>query len=145
VRIMKNLDITKFIATLEEWFKKGPVLSPKFKALVVKYIPIIVLIFGVLSIITGVTSLGLSPLALIGGARSSGILLIGGLGLIISGVMMFMAYPKLKLGKIGGWNLLFWSTIVSMVATLLTGDILNGIISVVIGLYFLFQIKSSYK
>ena len=32
-----------------------------------------------------------------------------------------------------------------MVATLLTGDILNGIISVVIGLYFLFQIKSSYK
>jgi hypothetical protein len=141
---MANIKTDNFISTLEEWFKKGPVLSPRFKGGLVKYIPIINLIFGVLFILTGVTSLGFSPLALIAGVRSSGILLIGGLGLIISGVLMFMAYSKLKAGKIEGWKLLFWSTIVSIVATLLTGDILNGVILGVVGLYFLFQIKSSY-
>ena len=41
---MVNIKTDNFIATLEEWFKKGPVLSPRFKAGLVKYVPIINLI-----------------------------------------------------------------------------------------------------
>src|SRR4051812_17106516 len=97
---MAEFKTENFVTTLDVWFRKGPVLSPRFRDGLVKYLPIINLIFGVLFVLTGVTSLGFSPLALVAGVRSSSILLIGGLGLIISGVMMFLAYSKLKSGKI---------------------------------------------
>lgn len=133
------------IATMEEWFKKAPELPVNARETLVKIMPWIALIFGVLGVLGGLGAVGVSPVGLFGGIRNSAMVLVSGILTIVAGVMLLMAYSKVKALKIEGWRLLFWSTVVSLVSSLVVGAIISAIIWALIEFYLLFQIKSHYK
>jgi len=133
------------IDMLEVWFKKAPELPTNVRQTLVNITPWITLIFGVLGIIAGLGAVGVSPVAMYGGVGNSTMLLLGGVLTIVASVMMLMAYPKTKALKAQGWTLLFWSTVVSLISSLVVGSIANAVIWGIIELYILFQIKSYYK
>ena len=80
-----------------------------------------------------------------GGLQNSMMVLVSGVLTIASSILLLMAYPKTKALKIEGWKFLFWSTVVSLVSSLLVGAIVSAIIWGLVEFYLLFQIKSHYK
>lgn len=133
------------IPMMDGWFAKAPALPTNAKEFLVKITPWIALIFGILGILAGLGAIGVSPVVVFGGVRNSMIVLLSGVLTLVSSVMMLMAYPKTKAHKLTGWTLLFWSAVVSFVASLILGSIISAIIWAVVEFYFLFQIKSYYK
>jgi len=136
---------TDIIAMLEDWFKKAPELPANAKATLVKVTPWIALIFGILGIVGGLGVIGVSPVVVFGGIRNSMMVMVSGILTIVASSMLLMAYPKTKALHIQGWKLLFWSSVVSLVSSLLVGAIVSAIIWGLIEFYLLFQIKSHYK
>ena len=133
------------IDMMDGWFKKAPALPANVRQTLVNIAPWIALIFGVLGIIAGLGVIGVSPVAMFGGVGNSTMLLVSGVLTIIASAMMLMAYPKIKALQMSGWTLLFWSTAVSVVGSLVAGSVLSAVIWGVIEFYILFQIKSYYK
>lgn len=142
------IKIESLIKPLEDVFKKFPPLPANARETLFKIAPWLALIFGILGILAALGGLGLltafAPLAVLGGTRGYGIAYVSAIGLAISSVMMLIAYPSLKAGKMAGWNLLFYSEIVNVVASVLSISI-GSVITAVIAFYLLFQIKSKYK
>lgn len=68
-------------------------------------------------------------------------------------VLLFMAFQKLKEHKKDGWNLLFYVSLISIVAVLLAGMVSGAFVSMVFGAaigaliswFFLFEIRSYFK
>lgn len=136
------------IRSMDDFFKKAPQLPANIREILVKIAPWFALIFGILGVIAGLGAVGLSPIALGAGVEASAFVLISGILTIVSSVLMLMAFPKLQKHQYGGWKLIFWSEVVSVIASLLgitMGSILGAIIGALIGFYLLFQIKSYYK
>lgn len=138
----KNTDV---IGMMEEWFKKAPALPVNIQDTLVKITPWVALIFGILGVLAGLGAVGVSPIAMFGGVNSSLMVLVSGVLTIVSSVLLLMAYPKTKALKMDGWKFLFWSTVVSLVSSLLVGAIVSAIIWGLVEFYILFQIKSHYK
>ena len=132
------------VAMMEDWFKKAPELPVNAKETLVKITPWIALIFGVLGLLAGLGAVGVSPVVVFGGVRTSMMVLLSGILTIVSSAMLLMAYSKTKAHKIEGWRLLFWSAVVSLASSLVVGAIVSAIIWGLIEFYLLFQIKSYY-
>lgn len=139
------------VAVLEPHFAKAPALPKNAKEVIVKVLPWIALIFGILGVLGSIAGLGLltafSPLALFGGAEgvaSYGSGFIASLFWLVSSALLLAAYPGLQGHKIKGWNLMFYSEIASAIGAVLSLS-LGGVLGVLIGIYLLFQVKSHYK
>jgi hypothetical protein len=59
--------------------------------------------------------------------------------------LMIAALPGLFARKMSGWQLLFYSQLVSIVYNLLTGSIVGGLLFGLIALYILFQVRTLYR
>lgn len=130
--------------------KKAPFTLPlEVKEFIVKVAPYLIIIFAIMALplILGSTgiSTALTPFAMMGGYG-------WGLGAIISlatavivVIMEVMAVPGLFKRTKGAWRLLFYVSIVSLVGSILSVNIVGGILSAIIGWYFLFQVKELYK
>lgn len=145
----KSNDVNQLIGTVEEWFSKLPPLPKKWNEVIVKITPWIALIFGVLGVFTALAAVGvltvLAPFVAVGsgaGAASSGI--IGSVLFLISSALLLLAFPGTKARKMHGWNLLFYSEVVSLISSVIAFSF-GGVIGNLIGFYILFQIKSHYK
>ena len=142
------IKIEGLIKSFEDIFKKFPPLPANARETLFKIAPWLALIFGILGLLAALGGLGLltafAPLAVLGAAKGYGLAYVSAIGLAISSVMMLVAYPGLKAGKIGGWNMLFYSEIVNIIASAV-GISIGSIIMAVIALYLLFQIKPKYK
>jgi hypothetical protein len=55
------------------------------------------------------------------------------------------ALPGLFARKMSGWNLIFYAQLVGLVHSLLSYNIVGGLLGALIGLYVLFQIRMKYK
>ncbi len=138
---------------LDDSYAKLPALPKGATDFIVNIAPWLSLIFGVLSILVGVSAFGflavLSPFAAVAGAGAYAITgLLSSLVLLVEGVIMIVAFPSLKKRGQRGWNLLFWSLILSVVSSVLSLNVFGVVQSVVgalIGYYFLYQMKSYYK
>lgn len=139
------MDEKKLIQTLEEFFSKAPHLPAKWREVLVKIAPWLVLIFGILGVLGGLAALGVSPVATFGGVNYGTKLLIAGVFTLVSSVLMLMAFPGLKARKYQGWRLFFWSEVVSVVASIISLDLVGAVLGFLIGFYILFEIKSHYK
>lgn len=142
--------------TLELYLvKKAPFQLPtSAKELIVKLAPWITIVVMVIALpgilaVLGLGALGgiltglLGPLAAAQYASSMTFTVIV---LLVSVVLELLAIPGLFARSIRGWRLVYWATLVSGVASLLSfATFFNGVISTLIGLYFLFQVKSYYK
>lgn len=135
-------------AMMEGWFKQLPALPASAVDVLYKIAPWIALIFGILGVLSGLAGFGIltafAPFAVAGGVRGYGLGFIAAVGLVVSSVLMLLAFPGLRGGKMGGWTMLFWSEVVSVVSSLI-GFNIGSVVGALIGFYILFQIKPKYK
>ncbi len=64
---------------------------------------------------------------------------------LVTMVMQGAAIPGLLKRKLSAWHLLYYSSLLSAVGSLLSGSVVGTIVGLVIGMYILFQIRSYYK
>ena len=146
---MAQTKTLNLVASVEDVYKKLPALAPSVREFIVTITPWLALIFGVLGVLASLSAFGLSAVfspfaAMAGGVGlATGLLVAAVLGLVES-VMMLVASPSLFKRKMAGWNLMFWSEVVAVVAAVISFSVVGVLVSL-IAFYFLFQIKSYYK
>ncbi len=131
--------------------KKAPFQLPaNVKEFIVKFGPWITLVLMLLALPIILVALGLSAvlLPMVGAAAgvNTGIMATVSLLFAIAALVLeAIALPGLfKRSKVG-WNFVFYSVLVTAVGDLITFEIFGLIISTLISLYILFQIRSYYK
>lgn len=145
-----NSSLSKFENVLKTYFvDKAPFQIPTgAKEFIVQYGPWITLVLLILAIPALLALLGfaaaLSPFAALGGARP-GVGLLSVLLSVIALILEAMALPGLFRRSKAGWNLLFYSSMVSAIDNLISLNIGGLIIGLLIGWYILFQVRSYYK
>ena len=148
-------DISQFEAFLEEYLvKKAPFAIPAGgKEFIVKVAPYLIIIFAVIAIPGILLALGattiLAPFAAVGYAFGHGFGFLALISLIISiiaVVLELVAVPGLFKRSKGGWRMVFYASIVSLIGSIISvTGIITGIIGAIIGWYILFQVKELYK
>ena len=127
--------------------KKAPFQIPDAgRELIVRFGPWITMVLLILTLPILLFALGLGailmPVGGIGYSASFGLLTIF---IVIELGLMVAALPGLFARKMAGWQLLFYSQLVGIVHSLLTGNIIGGLLTALIGLYILFQVRPLYR
>ena len=144
---------------MEQWFKKLdgfledlflkklPPLPKNARELITKALPWLVLILVLTAIPGTLAALGLGAIAtpfwILGGGRNF-IWMIAFLLSLAQIVLMAMALPALFSNGKKGWQFLFYSSLLSLLSSLLFVS-LGNLVIVGISFYLLYQVKSSYK
>lgn len=127
-----------FAASVGEPFKGAPHLPKAWVTFLVGISPILSLIAAAAMALSGLMSLGFGMFGLIGGLLS-----------IATAAILFMAYEPLKAKKYDGWMLMFWSTLISAIAGVLSlasgQNALIEVFAVIVSLYVVFELRASYK
>lgn len=135
-------------AQLVEISKGLPPLPESLRLGFVKFTPWIMTIFLILTLplILAVLGLGalLAPLAFLGGVEAGWQYFISLAFSIVLVVIEIMAIPKLFKRMRLGWQLSFYSRLISFIHSLLLYNIIGGIIWTAVELYVLFQIRQYY-
>lgn len=147
-----NLPPANSSKSLEEFLelylvKKAPFTLPQnWKEFIVKIAPWanIISIIVVLPIVLFALGIGavLAPFAFLGG----GYMYYSWLWVILAAVeliLLLIALPGLFKRNTKGWRFMFYANIIMVITSLLHVSV-GGLIGDVIGLYFLFQVKSLY-
>lgn len=140
---------------LDEYMvKKAPFqLPPSAKELIVKVAPYLIIIFAVLTLPIIFAAIGISALvapfaifgAAMGGYFGFGFGALVSLAVaVVSLVMEVFAVPGLFKRTKGGWRLVFYASIVSLIGSILSFNVIGGIVTAIIGWYILFQVKEMY-
>ena len=144
-----NNSANQIINTVEEWYSKLPPLPRSWTEVIVKITPWIALVFGILGVLGSIAAFGiltvLSPFVALGGgvgAATNGV--IGSLLALVSSGLLLAAFPGTRAGKMSGWNMLFYSEVVSLVSSVVFFSV-GGVVGALIGFYILFQIKTHYR
>lgn len=150
--------------------KNAPVQLPEnAKKWLVKYLPIINLVLGILSlwavlqlwrwahVTDDLVDTANRISAIYGGdiekvSRLTATFWLSLIVLAIQAVLYIAAYPGLKAKKKSGWNLLFYAALVNFAYGVVSvfsdysygGGLIGTIVGTGLGLYFLFQIRSNY-
>ncbi|MSR67832.1 hypothetical protein EXS65_03355 [Candidatus Peribacteria bacterium] len=148
----------KKMTALESWllpmFSKLPHLPGNAKLTITKIAPWFALIFGALGLL-GILSTGaiasILTFSFFGGGLMQISWTISILAAIIAAIFQLLAYQPLTKNQKKGWNYLFYGTVLTAVAALV--DLLFGygsgavqtIVGSFIGLWLLFEIRSSYR
>lgn len=135
--------------TLEKYFgKQAPQLPKSIVKAIVDFGPWLLAISAIFTLPGLIASLGLTstfaPYYYRAWRHSSFGLASVVITLIAYGLSL-IAIPGLFKKSIKAWRLLFYSSLVNLVGSLIDLNLVSLIISAAIGWYFLFQIKSSYK
>lgn len=138
--------------TLEEYLvKKAPVLPKNFKEFLVKVAPWLEIV-GVILTIPAILSLWGFNAVMYGtpyggyvAASSGSSFTLPVIFLIVYFVLMLLAIPGLFSRTKAGWNYVYYSILVNAIYLLLSMQIFGMIVSGLISLYLLFQVKSYYK
>lgn len=136
-----------FISSFENFYLRLPSLNRELREIIVKILPPVVLISGILLTLAAIFEfLGtpiLSAFTLGSGVGFIRDLLITNVLGVFQGLLMIFAFVPLINKKQKGWRLVFWSQILWIAATLLTLSpwVLLGVIL----FYPLFQVRSQYR
>lgn len=127
--------------------KKAPFQIPGAgRELIVRFGPWITMVLLILTLPFLLFALGfgaiLMPVGGIGYSAGLGLLTIF---IVLELGLMAAALPGLFARKLAGWQLLFYSQLVGIVHSLLTGNIIGGLLTALIGLYILFQVRPLYR
>lgn len=126
--------------------KKAPFQIPDAgREWIVKFGPWITVILLILTLPLLLVALGIGtiliPFGGLGYATGFGVLTI----FVIAEIgLMIVALPGLFARKMSGWRLLFYSQLVSLVYSMLSGSIVSGLVFGLISLYILFQVRPLY-
>ena len=112
---------------------------------IVRFGPWITLVLLILTLPILLFALGLGailiPFGGVGYASGFGVLTVF---VIVEVGLMIAALPGLFARKMAGWQLLFYSQLVSIVYNVLSGHIVSGLLFGLIALYILFQVRPLY-
>ncbi|MGB2731857.1 MAG: chromate transporter, partial [Microgenomates group bacterium] len=86
----------------------------------------------------------LAPFAVLGGANAAAFT-VGTVFSLATLVLEALALPGLFKRKKSGWNMLFYSSLVSVAGSLVALNLVGAVLNAVIGWYFIFQVRSMYK
>jgi hypothetical protein len=145
--------VSQLETMLDEYLvKKAPFSLPdNVKELIVKVMPYLIIIMAVLAIPVILAALSISavlaPIALLSGAVGGSFGLFGIINTVVaiaSLVVELFAVKGLFARTQRGWRLAFYASVISLVGSVLSLNILNGILGAIIGWYFLFQVKDKY-
>jgi hypothetical protein len=131
--------------------KKAPALPKNIKEILVRFAPWLVILGIVLALpaIFGVFGLGAMmssmPYGAAVGAAWGFNVILSTIILIVVLVLEILALPGLFARTRKGWNLIFYSALVSAVSSLLSYNIAAFIIGTLLSLYILFQVREYYK
>ncbi|MEI6494833.1 MAG: hypothetical protein WCO03_02110 [bacterium] len=137
---------------LEEYFgRKAPALPAGGKEFIVKvspYLAIISLILMVPALLGLLAVLGIGavamPFAVVAGAQMGILFLISAAIIVISIILTIIAIPGLFKRQIKGWQMMYYSTLLSLLSSLISLNLIGFIVSAIISFYILFQVKSLY-
>jgi hypothetical protein len=147
-----QLSMAKLDEFLELYLvKKAPGLPENIKEFIVKYGPYLSIVMMALMIPTLIAIFGLSsafmPYAYMGGFRPGFNFSVSTIFMIGQIALQVVALPGLFKRAKSAWRLMFYASLVGLVYSVLSGvnAVLGGLISAVISLYILFQIRPLYK
>jgi hypothetical protein len=126
--------------------KRAPFQIPDTgREMIVKFGPWITVVLLILTLPILLFALGLGtiliPFGGVGYASGFGLLT---LFIVVEIGLMIAALPGLFARKMAGWQLLFYSQLVSIVYNVLSGSIVGGLLFGLIALYILFQVRPLY-
>lgn len=147
--------------------KELPGLPKNVIEFIVKYLPYINLFLGVLTLLAALSLWQWAHVAnslidyansvskayggsTISTSRMSFVLWLSLITLFVEAAIYIIAFAPTKMRKKSGWDLLFYALLINVVYGVLMifgrgiGDLFMSILGTAIGLYFLFQIRSSY-
>lgn len=138
---------------LDGYYVKLPVLPKGVNEFLVSVAPWLALVFGVLSIVSGLGAFGIltafAPVAVVAGAGQYAFTgVITAVVLLAQGGIQLLAFPSLKVRKVKGWNLLYYCLLLSLLSAVVglnVSGLAGAVVGFLIGYYFLYQIKSYYK
>lgn len=129
--------------------KKAPQLPANVKQIIVNLAPWVTLIVLILALPVILVFFGLAtvlaPFGILAEGARYGYSLVGSLVLLVALVMEALAIPGLFARSRKGWRLVYWATLVTLVSSLAEFNVVGGLLSALIGLYFLFQVREYYK
>jgi hypothetical protein len=83
--------------------------------------------------------------------QASGLIWVSIVGILVQAIMLLAAFSPLKAGKKLGWNLVYWTSLINIAFAILYifvdfdfFALVFSLIASAVGLYLLFQIRSSY-
>lgn len=149
-KIFANYKIAIFIGSLDKFFIKLPHLPKKLRVFINKLIPFLALIIGVIGILLSVIT-GFFLLITLISADFTTVFKDGldFLLILLSTIFLLKAFKPLRQGNAVGWIYLFWTQaieLISFITRTINQDvnIFTGILSILIGLYLLFEIGQFY-
>ncbi len=142
--------LNKLEKQLEPIFTKQlPPLPENIKEILVKISPYLAIVGVVMSLPAIMAVLGLgalaAPFAVLGGVSTFANFSLSIIFVIINTVIMAMAIPGLFARTQKAWQLMFYSSLISAVSSLISMNLGSLIIGTAISFYFLLQVKSYYK
>lgn len=145
--------LNQLTKALDGYYVKFPALPKGANEFLVSVAPWLALVFGVLAVVAGLGALGIltafAPVAVVAGASQYAFVgLFAAVFLLAQGALELLAFPSLKARKQRGWNLMFYSVVLSLLSSVISlsvSGIVFGLIGFLIGYYFLYQVKSYYK
>lgn len=141
-------DVKGMLGQLEAWLadvmiKKAPFQIPmggkNFLAMVAPYLVILGI---VLAIPATLLVLVTSPFLILGGG---GMAIVSFLFSIAALVIEAIALPGLFKRTQSSWRLLFYASVVSVIGSVVSLQIVSALIGAIIGWYIIFQVKEVYK
>ena len=133
---------------ISELFKNLPHLPKNISDILVAIAPYFAIIGGIVSLLSVISLMFLNNTLfyrysyLYGSVNNFSIVFI--VTSLISSVLLITAFSDLLNKKIFGWRLLFWSSNVGLLSSLLTLNFVSAVISAAISWYLLFEMRSSY-
>jgi len=145
----------KLIETIDSYVKKVPALPENIKEMIVKFAPWIAIITIVISAPALLSLFGFSSYM---HTMGMGRYVYSTLGtgyviryrlmqvfLVANLVLRGLSIPGLFARSTKGWMFMFYSVLLYAGYSVVTFDIVGGILSTIISLYFLFQVRSYYQ
>ncbi len=141
--------VSQLETTLNEYFgNKAPQLPRNIKDIIVKIAPYLVILGVIVSIPAILALFGLSallaPAMLLGGGWTI-VGIVSLVTLIATVVLEALAIPGLFAKKKSAWNKLFWVSLIGIVSSLVSGNLVSLIVGTAINWYVLFQVRSYYR
>ncbi len=145
-----------FIKKIESIFKVAPHLPKGIINFLVMIVPWGALLGGIFGLIGSISLLTGSSLGwgmtrwLRWAGVSTTYYLVLGVFQLVTSVLLLLAFNQLKNKKFAGWMLLFWISLIGIAQNAVGiffgyNSIIGTLISAVISLYLLFEVKPSYK
>lgn len=142
-----------FLHQLEMWLDeylghKAPQIPVRGREFIVKIAPWATLILLIIALPLLLALLGLgaffAPFGFIGGFHAGAMYIITWVLTLATFVLEIIALPGMFRRQRRSWLLIFYASLISVVISIVSINI-GGLIGNIIGLYFLFQIRSYYK